>query len=442
MTEKKAANGTGQKTYSITGHVISGVVICGLLGAAVFGWAARAELSGAVVVPGEVSVDRDLRVVQHRDGGIVGDIVVDVGDTVAKGDVLLRLDDAAARTEKAILHDKIVELSIRLSRLEAERDLHARFELPAGLGQFDVSAAEIAAIHAGERRIFEGKMASFTSQREQLELSIDQVNVEIEGLDSRLDAKEDEIGLVSAENARIESLTTRKLKAQNALFSINREHVRLIGERGEIVSALGRARSRVSELELQILSLADTVRTDAQREIREIETKLSELNERRLVIEDTLSRTEIRAPIAGRINDLNVNSIGGVITPAQVLATIVPADAELVFKGQVPAVQIEQVTVGRPARMRFPAFEQSKTPEIFGTVDYVAAAATTPEKNAPGAVYAVTVETPAAELARLGGRALRPGMPVELYITTEERTALSYLVKPFQDQLARAFRER
>src|SRR6056297_2854484 len=358
LRNSKTPNASQDSVYAIRGRVIAGLVMASLLVAAIFGWAANANLASAVVVSGEVSVNRDLRVVQHRDGGIVKEIPANAGDYVSEGDILLRLDDTSARTERAILHGKIAELAIRKSRLEAQRDLLPEFAIPDGLDELIVTPAAVQAIFVGERRIFQGNISSFVSRKEQIDLGIEQVRTEIDGLEARLDAKQDEILLVQAESARVEDLSERRLTVRNVAFSIERENVRLRGERGEILSALGRARSRVSELELEILSMQEKLRTDAQRELREIETQLSELNEKRFVIEDTLSRTEIRAPISGLINDLNVNSVGGVISPAEILATIVPEEAELVFTARVSAVQIEQVDTGYAARMRFVAFDQ------------------------------------------------------------------------------------
>lgn len=427
--------------FSIRGRVVAGVVLIGAMVVMSAGWAAKAQLSGAVVLGGEVAVDRNLRVVQHRDGGIVQTILVQDGAEVQAGDMLIKLDDTAPSSERAIVHGKIVEYSIRKARLEAQRDFQGGFAMPAGLDLLIAPKAVREEIYAGEKRIFDGSMASFRSRKEQLELGIMQVQAEIEGLEARLAAKSEEIELVAIEDDRITDLSDRNLAVRNAVFSIGREKVRLRGEMGDIQSAIGRARSRINELELDILSIEEKLRTDSQRELREIDTMLSELNERRLVVEDTLKRTEIRAPVSGQINELNVNSVGGVITPAEILATIVPDDATLVFAARVPSVQIEQVTVGSPARLRFTAFERNITPEIEGHVSYVAAAAT--RDPATGAdYYAIRLEVPQEDLALLGDRKLRPGMPLELYVTTTERTALSYLVKPFQDQLARAFRER
>jgi HlyD family type I secretion membrane fusion protein len=441
MTLKNNTPSEETQIYSIRGRVVGGMVLSGLLVAGIFGWAARADLSGAVVLTGEVAVDRNLRVVQHRDGGIVQEILVRAGDSVNAGDVLVQIDNTAAWSERAILHGRIAEYSIRKMRLEAQRDLREGFDLPVGLDELVTPRGTISGIYSGELRIFEGVIASYRSRHEQLELGIEQVLAEIEGLEARLNAKNEEIVLVSSENSRITYLSDRQLTAQNAVFSINRENVRLQGERGEILSTLARAGSRISEFELDILSMNDQARNDAQQELREIDPQLTELNERRLVVEATLARTDIRAPIAGRINELNINSIGGVISPAEILATIVPEDASLVFTARVPAVQIEQVEVGRAARLRFSAFEQNATPEIVGTVEYVAAAATRDQATGMD-LYSTRVAVSPEQIDLLDGRELRSGMPVEIYITTTERTALSYLVKPFQDQIARAFRER
>lgn len=427
--------------YGVRGRVIFGLVLTGLLATGIFGWAARSELAGAVVVAGEVSVDRDLRVVQHLDGGIVEAIFVEPGDHVKRGDVLIRLDSTRARSERDILHGKLAEYTIRKSRLEAQRDLRDSFSVPPQLDELMISPEKLREIYEGERRIFEGNLQSYLSRREQLELGIRQIGSEIDGLLARLDAKESEIQLVSEEGSRIETLSDRRLIAQNAVYSINREKARLQGERGQVLSEIGRARSRISELELEILTIEKATRTDAQRELGEVETRLSELTERREVVENTLSRTDIRAPISGRVNVVNVNSVDGVIAPGEVLATIVPEGAALVFTGRVPAIQIERVELGRTTRLRFSAFDQNETPEIEGEVTYVSAASTK-DQNAPGEFYSVKVSVTPEELGRLEDKELRPGMPVELYITTSARTALSYLVKPIKDQIARGFRER
>ena len=214
-----------------------------------------------------------------------------------------------------------------------------------------------------------------------------------------------------------------------------------MGERGEVNAAIARAKTRMSEIRLQIISIDENGRTEAQRELSLVETKMSELHDRRTAVEDRLARTDIRAPIAGTVNELNIHTIGGVITPAEVLVTIVPENARLKIEVRLAPVSIDQVAVGQGARLRFSAFNQRTTPELKGDVVYVSPA--TSRDPATGENYYLgDINVSAEELTKLGDNALLPGMPVEVYVSTEQRTALSYLAKPLSDQFSRAFRER
>ena len=196
----------------------------------------------------------------------------------------------------------------------------------------------------------------------------------------------------------------------------------------------------MSEIRLQVIAVDETSRTEAQRELNLVDTKLSEVLERRNAIEDKLARTDIRAPISGTVNELKVHTVGGVVTPAEILATIVPENAKLKVEVRLTPVSIDQVAVGQPAKLRFSAFNQRTTPELKGEVVHVSPA--TSRDPATGETYYLGhVNVPPSELEKLGDD-LRPGMPVEVYVSTEERTALSYLAKPLADQFNRAFRER
>jgi HlyD family secretion protein len=442
MTSPSNTSKTSDRRFSIRGRVIIGAVATLALVGGMGGWAATTKLAGAVVIQGTVTVDDDLKVVQHKMGGIVGSIQVKEGQHVTEGQVLFVLDDAQAAAEQSIVTAQLLELEIRRNRLVAERDLMNTYTLPAKLAT-DLRAVSEKAdeVIEGERRLFEGNLNSRLSRKEQLLLGKDQVRNEIEGLKAQLVAKDQEIALVGTESETLDSLSGKKLVLRAALYSISREEARLDGERGEIVSAIARAESRIGEIDLQVLSIDDTTRTEAQRELRTVEATLSELEDRKFVIEDTLARTTIRAPITGWLNEVSVTSEGGVIAPAQVLASIVPEDAVLTVSGQVPAVQIEQVHQDQPARLRFTAFNQRVTPEVAGRVSYIAAAATFDEQMRSSA-YRVDIAMFADDLALIGEEKLRPGMPVEIYLTTEDRTALSYLLKPFTDQITKAFRER
>ncbi|MFN3847027.1 MAG: HlyD family type I secretion periplasmic adaptor subunit [Paracoccaceae bacterium] len=426
------------KTYRLAPLVISGLTLGAFLVIGVGGWAATARLSGAVIAMGTVTVDQNLKSIQHRDGGIVSDIAVREGDLVAQGQVLIRLEDAQTRAELSIVQSQLVELMARRARLLAERDGLTEIAFPDDLLTGDHAAREVV---TGAIRLFDGNRANRDSQRRQLMLGIDQIGDEIEGLKAQRESKADETRLSAAEQLRIVDLTNRKLSETTRLYAVNREVAQLSGQLGEIDAEIARARTRISEINLQIIAIEETSRTEAQRELSQVETRIAELRDRKLATEDRLRRTDIRAPISGTVNELSVHTIGGVISPAEVLVTIVPENARLWVEARVPPVSIDQVAPGQVARLRFSAFNHRTTPELNGTVIHVSAA--TSRDSATGETYYLArVDVVDDELQKLGDQNLMPGMPVEIFMTTEERTALSYLVKPVTDQFSRALRER
>ncbi|NCQ24156.1 MAG: HlyD family type I secretion periplasmic adaptor subunit [Rhodobacteraceae bacterium CG17_big_fil_post_rev_8_21_14_2_50_63_15] len=427
-----------ERAYRLAPLVITGLVMGILLVAGVGGWAATARLTGAVIAMGSVTVDQNLKSVQHRDGGIVSDIAVREGDNVVEGQVLIRLDDAQTKAELSIVTTQMTELTARRARLLAERDGLDKIDFPADLLTDDSARAQVV---AGERRLFEGNLLARNSQRQQLLLGVDQIGDELAGLEAQRESKSVEMELVRVEQARIEELSRKGLSEVARLFTVNREVAQILGQQGEIDAEMARARTRINEINLQIIAIDETARTEAQRELSLVETRLSELQDRHFAVQDRLGRMDIRAPIAGIVNELTIHTIGGVVSPAEVLVTIVPAEAKLRIEARIPPVSIDQVSVGQPARLRFSAFNQRTTPELVGEVVHVSAA-TTQDMATGERYYLARVRVSEEELAKLDDQALLPGMPVEVYVTTEERTALSYLAKPITDQFSRALRER
>lgn len=428
-----------ERRFGVGSRIVAGTALAFLLVAGCGGWAATATLSGAVIATGSVMVENNLKSIQHRDGGIVGEIAVGPGDFVEKGQIMFRLDDAQTRAELSIVSAQLQELQIRRARLRAERDGLAGFDPPAGLDPAD--APDVRAILAGEERLFEGNSRNRESQKEQLLLGIDQLGEEIRGLEAQRRSKSQELELVSAEHEKIRGLAEKRLIETSRVYTVSREMAVLLGEQGEIDAGIARARARISEIRIQILAIDEAARTEAQRELSEVEPKITELSERRTAIEDRLSRTDIRAPIAGTVNELAVHTIGGVITPAETLATLVPENARLKITARLAPTDIDQVHVGQAARLRFSTFNQRTTPELSGTISYVSPATATDETTGMP-YYLAYIEVAEAELERLGDNQLLPGMPLEVFISTERRTALSYLAKPLTDQFTRAFKEQ
>jgi HlyD family secretion protein len=434
----RAQNDDADTAFPVTVRVIAGAVLGVLLFAGAGGWAATTQLSGAIIASGIVKVDQNLKAIQHRDGGIISEIAVKEGDFVTAGQVMLRLDDAQTRAELSIVKHQLVELLARQSRLAAERDNLS--DVDFGSGQRDLLSANPAAF-VGETRLFVGNRQNRESQKQQLQLGISQLEEEIKGLSAQRSAKLDELVLVEQEHKKIKGLTDKKLMETSRKYVIDREMAKLNGESSEIYANIARSKARTSEIGLQIIAIDEAARTEAQRELSTVEPKISELKERKLAIEDRLWRTDIRAPLSGTVNELFIHTIGGVITPAEKLATLVPAEAALKIQAKLSPTDIDQVFFGQPVRMRFSAFNQRTTPEIFGTIAYVSPA-TSSDPTSGEVHYLTDVAVSAEELARLAHNDLLPGMPVEVFISTEQRTAFSFLAKPLTDQFSRAFKEQ
>jgi HlyD family type I secretion membrane fusion protein len=419
-------------------RVFAGLVLAVALIGGIGGWAVTVPLSGAVVSQGVVVVADSMQNIQHRDGGIISDIAVREGDFVHKGQVLLRLQDAQTQAEFSIVQAQIVELNARRARLSAERDGLAAISFPAGYDAAQPVAFELA---QGEQRLFSGQRASRESQKQQLDLGIEQIAKEVEGLEGQHAAKLQEVALIETEYTRTKTMVDRKLTEVTRLNAIERERARAQGELSEIVSSMARARTRISEIRLQILSVDDTSRTDAQRELASVETHFAELTERNIALKDRLSRIEVTAPVSGIVNELNVHTLGGVVAPGETLLTLVPQDSPLSVEIRLSPTSIEQIHMGQDTRLRFPAFNKRTTPELNGVIAHISPA--TSRDPATGEhYYQGRVEISPDQLARLGDSHLLPGMPVEVLVTTGDRTFASYLLKPMIDQFTHAFRER
>lgn len=425
-------------SFKLGSRVLLGTALSVLLLGGAGGWAATAEISGAVIAQGQIVVDQQIKSIQHRDGGIISEIAIREGDSVRAGQVLLRLDDTQTKAEISIVEAQLLELTARRARLLAERDLLKTIAFPESL---DSALAEVQFLMTGESRVFHGNLSNRESRKQQLQLVVEQVGEEVTGLEAQRVSKRQEVALVEQHRARLENLVSKQLIEQSPLYAADRDIARLMGESGEIDAAIARARSKINELQLQILFIDETARTEAQRELTSLDTKVSELQERHNAILDRLSRTEIRAPIDGVVNELNIHTIGGVVTPAEILVTIVPMNAQLKVEFGLPPISIDQVSVGSSARLRLPALNQRTTPELTGKVTHMSPA-TTRDASSGLFLYRGDVILDAGEISKIGASQLIPGMPVEVYVTTEERTALSYFMQPITDQIVKAFRER
>lgn len=422
--------------FSIKGHVIFASFVVSMLAFGVGGWAATASLSGAVIAPGTFVVERNVKKVQHSYGGIVSEITVKNGDHVKSGDVLVRLDATQIKAELGVITSQLTELEARSVRLAAERDNLATMPDRSGKNE----RPDFRTALEGEIRLFEDNKRSKESQKSQLHLRIEQLKEEITGLTAQRDAKAGELRLIRQELEQVTGLHKKGLTPVSRVYAMEREEKRLSGEHGGLVAQIARANGQISEIHVQIIMIDENARVQAQRELRSIEAKLSELVEREVAANDKLNRVEIRAPQTGIVHELSAHTIGGVITAAEQIMLIVPEEDDLTIQAHIAPTDVDQVIVGRPAKLRLSAFNQKTTPELDGHIVHVSADVTVDPKTGHN-YYIARLAMDEKSRHKIGDLKLLPGMPVEVFMSTGERTALSYLAKPFTDQINRAFRE-
>jgi HlyD family secretion protein len=431
---------TSATRRSMRRHLVAAIVVVLVLVVGVGGWAATTAISGAVVASGSVVVDSNVKKVQHPTGGIVGELRVHDGDRVHGGEIVVRLDETVTRANLAIVTKGLGELMARKARLESERDGLDTITFPAQLVA-DEGDPDRAAAMDSERKLFSLRKTARSGQKAQLRERIAQLGEEITGLAAQQNSKAKEITLVERELAGVRDLWNKNLVQLTRLTALEREAARLDGERGQLIAAAAQAKGKIAETTLQILQIDQDIASDVAKELREVDGKIGEFVERKVAAEDQLKRTDIRAPQDGTVFQLAVHTVGGVITAGDPIMLIVPEADNLSVEVKVNPQDIDQLQLNQKAILRFSAFNIRTTPEIEGTVTRISADTSTDQRTGQS-YYTIRIAMPAEQIERLGDVKLLPGMPVEAFIQTRDRTMLSYLMKPLHDQVLRAFREK
>ena len=425
---------------SIHRHLLAGGLIVIFLAGGVGGWAATTQLSGALIAQGSIVVDSNVKKVQHPTGGIVGKLFVRDGDHVQAGDILVQLDETVMRANLAIITKGLDELMARKARLEAERDGAATISFPPEL----LARADNPDAHdaiESECKLFALRRTARLGQKAQLQQRIEQLDQEVNGVVAQQSAKAQEGELINRELSGVRDLYAKTLVPITRLTQLEREAARLAGERGQLAAAAAQTQGKISEIRLQIIQIDQDLSSEVAKELRDIDGKIGEFVERKVTAEDQLRRTDIRAPQAGTVFQSTVHTVGGVITAGEPIMLIVPNADKLQVEARVHPQDIDQVQIGQPAVLRFSAFNLRTTPEINGAVTRVSADTTTDQRTGQS-YYTIRVALPADTAKQLGDVKLLPGMPVETFVQTGDRTVISYLMKPLRDQFMRAFREK
>lgn len=426
--------------WPVRGPLMTGILAIAILFGGFGLWAWQSRIAGAVVAPGQVEVEQQRQVVQHPDGGVVASIAVVEGQTVEAGQTLIRLDGTLLSTELAIVEGQYFEILARRGRLEAERGDAETVVFPDALLEAAAGNADLTALVEGQRSLFETRRDTLRQSLEQLHKQSEQVKAQVGGIDAQIKALGRQRELIGEELEDQETLLSRGLAQASRVLALQREAVRLDGQLGELQANRAAAETRQTELDIQRLRLNAEHREEAETQLRDLGYRELELAERRRSLVEQVSRLDIRAPVAGIVYNLQVTTPRSVIRPADPLLYIVPQDRPLVIGARLATINVDEVSVGQPVVLRFSAFSSRTTPEIDGRLERISADALIDEATRMP-YYRAEVTIPPDQRAKLGGLALIPGMPVEVYIQTGERSPMAYLLKPLADYFNRAFRE-
>lgn len=492
-----AFNGT--PSFAARRPVVLGFLTLAVLVGGVIGWGAFTPIAGAVIVAGQVEVDIGDQVVEHLDGGTVGEILVRDGDKVTAGQMLVRLSGERLRSEAALLEAEHAELVARRNRLEAEFRHADGVVWDEALVLRAAGEAAVAAVLESQARLFSARRQSHAGQVAQLRERIGQMRKQIAGLEAQAVAVARQAGFIAREVAAQRTLFDKGLGKLHTLLEIEREAARLDGQAGETDARIAGARGRIAEIEIQILQLEAKRIEEAEGRARQVQAGENQVAERLSEIRRQLATMEVRAPVAGEVLGMRVSTVGEVVGPGEAILHLVPENAGLVVRAQLEPIHVDQVWPGQGAVLRFSAFPARTTPEFEGRVLRLSADARHDERTGrswyevelgmgatieadpatgvaswPGRAArtvarwlpsgardwlgesapegfagwfedrrdaATDIDAPTASPAHARDLPLAPGMPVEAHIRTGERTPLSFLVKPLTDYFSRSLRE-
>lgn len=437
MTE---ANPESNDLSSLKRHSLAGLLaIFVIFGSSVL-WAAYFDISGAVVTSGSVVVESHAKSIQHRDGGIVAQILVGDEDVVSQGQLLAVLDNTDISANHTVIQTQLNQAFAKEIRLLAEIAEADRLDATNRHQQMD-DVALFSQLLETERQIFEARKATRQKRIAQISEQIIQIERQIDGLELQKIAVDRQVKILSRELQSLTSLYKSKLIEIGRINSLEKEMASKEGQIGQLISSQAEARASIAEKSLLIQQIRDDFLAGVLDELQTTREQITKGLQQNRASLDKMRRTELRAPAAGMVHQSKMHTIGGVIKPGETLMLLVPQDDALAIDVKINPIDIDKVFQGQEVVLRLSSFDQRETPELVGHISQIA-----PDVSLDPATreqyYGVRISIPATEFQRLSEQTkLLPGMPVEAFIKTEDRSVLSYLVSPFTHQLNRAFRE-
>ena len=425
---------------SLRRHALLGVTA--LVGFAVLlgGWAGSTQIAGAVIASGMVVTEEGTKAVQHPEGGVVSEIAVRDGDTVTAGEVLVRLDSTTVAANLAVIVGQLSEAFALEARLNAESLKADAITLPASLAAWPDRPA-LDKLVAAQEQLRLSRATGQQSLLAQLDEQIAQLGEQIAGLESERQAVEAQLRIIAGEAQDAAELLKQNLTQVSRVNDLNRERAQLEGQAGSLVAQVAAARTQIAERKAQMTQNVAAFDADVLEQLRTVGAQIAELMQQKIAAEDRLAKLEIRAPQAGIVHESVVRTVGGVITPGEVLMQIIPQASPFAIEARVSPTDVDKLGAGQPVAIRLMGFDIRTVPELNGTIETVSPDLVRDQQTG-AAFYTIKVAVPPAELGKLPtGQKLVPGMPAEAFIHTADRTVLAYLISPFAEQLSRAMRE-
>jgi HlyD family secretion protein len=408
--------------------------------ALVAGWAMFAPLDSAVVARGVVGVESNQKRIQHPSGGVVSSILVRDGDRVAMGQSLFALDETQWRASLRVLTNQWIWLKAREARMIAERDNRRQFELPPDMKELQDDPAVRQAL-ASERALLMSRSAAQNGLERQLRERLAQAGREQSALMEMARGRAREREYLSKELGGIEHLYKKGLATTNRLVSLQRDMTRLKADQVQLQADAERTASRSGEIELELLRRASERQTELVDALRDVQSRIAEIEEKRLAAQDSLSRAVVRAPQSGVVIGSALHTVGGVISPGETAMRIVPDGDNLVIEARVAPREIDRIAVGGQASVKLLAGNQRTASQLPGEVIHISADQARDERTGES-YFLVRIGLDREEAKRMTGVGLQPGMMAEAFIGAGARTPMEYILQPVTDQFARAMRER
>ncbi|EEE37714.1 rb129 [Rhodobacteraceae bacterium KLH11] len=426
----------------IKGFVILGVlVVAGFVGGTVY-WAASSKLDGAVVAPASFVVEGNRKTVEHLDGGIVRNILVNDGDVVEAGQTLVELDSTDLDVNLDVIKSQLGELNVRRARLVAQIRGEDRFDRTdvADMIRVEMDSRDWDDAFLTQKLLFDAEIRTRAAERNLLDQQIANLQEQIQGLNSQRQANARQMDITREELGNLETLQAKGLVAANRVNSRRVEIERLVGVDASLITQEAQARNQISELKLASIGQENQRAEAVSSELAQVEALLATLEPQYVGAAERLKRVAVTAPVSGRVVGLTVFTAGGVVRPGEPILDIVPADQPLIVEAKVNTADIEKLYVGQSTRVRLSAFDQGEVPEATGMITDISADSLEDDRTGEP-YYLAQVRLDQAQPEQIAALELVPGMPADLFVNTGERTALSYLAQPLKERLARTFIE-